>query len=73
MVIIEAMVLIRDMASNKIEDSANHGGMLEGHSKVEATVSPRFPFWNLLSVLEHRIEDVNGAVPDVGTLEVVII
>jgi hypothetical protein len=40
---------------------------------IKPASSGRFPLWDFLAVLEHWVEDVDWAAPDVGTLEVIVV
>jgi hypothetical protein len=47
--------------------------VLFGDTDIKSASSTWFPLGDFLSVLEHRVEDVDGAAPDVGTLEVIVV
>jgi hypothetical protein len=72
-VIIDAMGLVGDKASIKVKRATHGGQVLFGDPNVKPASSTRFPLGDFLSVLEHRVEDVDGAAPDVGTLEVIVV
>jgi hypothetical protein len=68
------MELRRNVASVKVKDTAYGQGVLtRDPNKVEAASSARFPFGNLVAVLEHRVQDIGRAAPDVGPLKVAVI
>jgi hypothetical protein len=73
LVVIDAMKLRRDVAGVKVEDTADGQGVLTGDSKVEAASIMRFPFGNLVTVLEHRVQNVGWAAPDVGPLKMAVV
>ena len=72
-VVVDAMVLVGDKASIKGKHATHSGRVLFGDTNIKSASSTRFPLGDFLSVLEHRVEDVDGAAPDVGTLEVIVV
>jgi hypothetical protein len=72
-VVVDAMVLVGDEASIEIEHATHGGRVLLGDANVKPASSAWFPFGDFLAVLKHRVEDVDGAAPDMGTLEVIVV
>jgi hypothetical protein len=72
-VVVDAMVLVRDEASIKVKQATHGGRVLFGDPNIKSAPSARFPLWDILAVLKPRVEDVDGAAPDVGTLEVIVV
>jgi hypothetical protein len=72
-VVEDAMVLVGDKARIKVKHATHGGRVLFGDPDIKSVSSTRFPLGDFLSVLEHRVENVDGAAPVMGTLEVIVV
>jgi hypothetical protein len=71
-IVVDAVILVGDVACDKVQDATDGGRMTRGNANIEAATSPWFPFWDLLSVLKHGIKDKNRTAPDMGTLQLFV-
>jgi hypothetical protein len=69
-IVIHTMVLVRDVTGSQVEYTPDSSGVARRNADVKPAAGPRFPFRDLLAILEHGIKDIDRAAPDMGALQV---
>ena len=66
-VVVNQMKLWADMIGLKVLNVGNQCGMFRQEPNKLCEASTTIPLWNLLAILETRVQHKNGATPNVCT------
>ena len=72
-VILNQMRLWADMIGLKVSNVGNQCGMFRQEPNKLCKASTMIPLWNLLAILETRVQHKNGVTPKVCTLKLLMI